>query len=41
VRWHIDGKPVRNADWPLVPGRHTITAISDAGDRAEVKIYVK
>ena len=41
VQWHIDGRPLNTAEWSLVPGRHTIAATNDAGDRAEVKIFVK
>jgi membrane carboxypeptidase/penicillin-binding protein PbpC len=41
VQWHIDGRPVQSAEWPLVPGKHTITAIDARGNRDQVRIYVK
>ena len=41
VQWHIDGRAVDAAEWSLVPGRHTITAVDGSGNRDEVRIYVK
>jgi membrane carboxypeptidase/penicillin-binding protein PbpC len=41
VRWRVDGQTVASSSWPLVPGRHTISAVDDAGNRDEVRIYVK
>lgn len=40
VRWQINGAPVGN-EWPLRPGRHTITATDDRGERDSVTITVK
>jgi len=40
VQWEIDGRRVSD-EWPLVPGRHIVTAIDSAGRRDSVKIFVK
>jgi penicillin-binding protein 1C len=40
VAWQVDDHRVA-AEWPLQPGRHTIAAVDAAGNRDEVKIYVK
>jgi penicillin-binding protein 1C len=40
VQWEIDGKRVRD-EWPLVPGRHVVTAVDASGQRDSVKIFVK
>jgi penicillin-binding protein 1C len=45
--WHVDSRPIGRssrdgaAEWPLAPGKHTIRATDAAGNRSEVKIYVK
>jgi penicillin-binding protein 1C len=41
VRWRVDGKPVSGGRWSLVAGSHSITAESDSGERAEVRIEVE
>jgi penicillin-binding protein 1C len=47
VAWNIDqrsvGRAVRDGvlDWPLAPGRHTITAVDGDGNRSSVRIFVK
>jgi penicillin-binding protein 1C len=47
VAWDIDQRAVGRAlrdgvlDWPLAPGRHTITAVDGYGNRSSVRIYVK
>ncbi len=47
VAWNIDRQMVGRAsrdgvlDWPLAPGRHTITAVDGDGNRSSVRIYVK
>ncbi|MBX6365839.1 MAG: penicillin-binding protein 1C [Gemmatimonadetes bacterium] len=40
VRWFVDGRETRDARWRLVPGEHTIRAVSAAGESAEVRIAV-
>jgi penicillin-binding protein 1C len=40
VRWQIDGQPVPE-EWPLTPGRHTVTAVDKTGRRDSVKVFVK
>jgi penicillin-binding protein 1C len=40
VSWQINGKSVPN-EWPLTPGRHTVTAMDDRGQRDSVTIFVK
>jgi penicillin-binding protein len=40
VVWQIDGTPVA-VEWPLVPGRHTVTAMDARGARDSVEITVK
>lgn len=39
VRWFVDGKPHPGRRWPIVPGRHRITAVSGT-DRDEVVVEV-
>jgi len=47
VTWHVDSHRIsqaardRGVEWPLTPGRHTITATDTSGKRSEVRIYVK
>jgi membrane carboxypeptidase/penicillin-binding protein PbpC len=47
LTWHVDsrriGRSTRDGavEWPLAPGKHTIRATDAAGNRSEVKIYVK
>ena len=41
VTWHVDDQRVPTNEWPLVPGKHTITAIDEAGRRDSVTIWVK
>jgi penicillin-binding protein 1C len=47
VTWSIDGRPVgsidsdRDLDWPLVHGRHRVSARDEAGHADEVTIRVK
>jgi penicillin-binding protein 1C len=31
VRWLVDGRPVREERWALVPGRHVVTAVPPSG----------
>jgi penicillin-binding protein 1C len=40
VTWQVNGQRVGN-EWPLQPGRHTITAIDADGGRDSVRITVK
>jgi penicillin-binding protein 1C len=40
VRWWVDGKPYAGERWPLVPGRHVISARSARGETAEARIDV-
>jgi penicillin-binding protein 1C len=40
VTWQVNGQRVGN-EWPLEPGRHTVTAMDAAGRRDSVTIYVK
>jgi penicillin-binding protein 1C len=40
VQWRVDDRPV-GAEWALVPGEHTITAVDVSGRRDSVKIVVK
>ena len=40
VQWEIDGRRVSD-EWPLVPGRHIVTAVDATGRRDSVKIFVK
>jgi membrane carboxypeptidase/penicillin-binding protein PbpC len=32
VRWLVDGRPVPEERWPLVPGRHVVTAVPRSGE---------
>ena len=41
ARWFVDGKRVRGARWVIVPGRHTILAVSPAGERDSVRVRVE
>jgi penicillin-binding protein 1C len=41
TRWWVDGRPTRAARWQLVPGAHTIWAVTTAGDSDEVRIVVE
>src|SRR5213075_3282443 len=47
VAWRVDERRIGVAErdafleWPLVPGRHTITAIDDRGQAQSVRIFVK
>jgi penicillin-binding protein 1C len=47
LTWHVDDRKFASvrrdsaAEWPLEPGRHTITAIDAEGRRDSVTIYVK
>lgn len=47
IEWSIDGKPVgriesdRALEWPLVPGRHRITARDARGRTAETSVVVR
>jgi penicillin-binding protein 1C len=40
VKWFLGSEAISQG-WPLRPGRHTITAVDDGGNRASVRIYVK
>ena len=40
VKWQVNGRAVAK-EWPLVPGRHTVTAVDAAGRRDSVEIFVK
>ena len=47
IHWQVDGRPLGSAEseeslsWPLLPGRHTITARDEAGHSDAVTILVK
>ncbi len=47
VAWNVDrlaiGRAKRDGvvEWPLAPGKHTITAVDEQGNRSSVRIYVK
>jgi penicillin-binding protein 1C len=41
VRWAVDGVPHRESRWELRPGRHRVSAVSTAGDSAEVTVRVE
>ncbi|MGH7537829.1 MAG: hypothetical protein ACREMF_04280, partial [Gemmatimonadales bacterium] len=41
VRWFVDGRPWREARWRLMPGRHTIRAVTDRGESDEIRIDVR
>ena len=40
VNWQVNGQAVP-AEWPLQPGRHTVTAVDARGRRDSVEIFVK
>jgi penicillin-binding protein 1C len=40
VRWFVDGREWRGTRWRLVPGRHTIRAVTRRGEYDEVSIEV-
>ncbi len=40
AKWIVDGRP-EHEEWPLVAGKHTITAIDRAGNRDQVQITVR
>ncbi|HEX7809114.1 MAG TPA: hypothetical protein VF608_10320, partial [Thermoanaerobaculia bacterium] len=41
VQWQVNDRRIEGAEWPLVPGSHTITAIDATGRRDSVRIFVK
>src|SRR2546428_9243885 len=41
IRWWIDGRPALTTRWRLVPGTHTIRAVTASGDSDEVRIAVE
>jgi penicillin-binding protein 1C len=41
VEWRVNNRRVAGAEWGLVPGKHTITAIDANGRRDSVQILVK
>ncbi len=41
VRWFVDGREWREPRWRLVPGPHTIRAVTARGESDEVRIEVK
>jgi membrane carboxypeptidase/penicillin-binding protein PbpC len=41
LRWLVDGRPVGSGRWPLVPGAHTIRAVSANGASDQVRIVVE
>jgi penicillin-binding protein 1C len=41
VTWRVNNRPIATNEWPLAPGRHTITAIDANGKRDSVEIVVK
>ncbi|MBV8519148.1 MAG: penicillin-binding protein 1C [Acidobacteria bacterium] len=41
VAWQVDGRRVASTEWPLVPGRHEITAVDAEGRSDRVRIFVK
>ena len=40
VSWQVNGRAVA-PEWPLEPGRHTVTAVDANGQRDSVEIFVK
>jgi penicillin-binding protein 1C len=40
VRWWVDGRRYTGERWPLIPGRHAISARSARGETAEARIDV-
>jgi membrane carboxypeptidase/penicillin-binding protein PbpC len=41
VRWFVDGREWREPRWRLVPGPHTIRAVTARGESDEVRIEVR
>jgi membrane carboxypeptidase/penicillin-binding protein PbpC len=41
VRWFVDGREWRESRWRLVPGPHTIRAVTARGESDEVRIEVR
>lgn len=41
VEWRVNDRRIAGSEWPLVPGRHTITAVDANGRRDSVEILVK
>jgi len=41
VTWQVNNRRIPSPEWPLVPGKHTITAIDESGRRDSVSILVK
>jgi penicillin-binding protein 1C len=41
VEWRVNNRRIAGAEWGLVPGKHTITAIDANGRRDSVQILVK
>jgi penicillin-binding protein 1C len=41
VEWRVNDRRIAGAEWPLRPGRHTITATDATGRRDSVQILVK
>ena len=41
VTWRVNDRVVPASEWPLTPGKHTITAVDAAGHRDSVRITVK
>ncbi len=41
IRWWIDGRPALTTRWQIVPGAHTIRAVTTHGDSDEVRIAVE
>ena len=40
VRWFVDGRPVSQPRWALIPGSHVVRAVATSGASAEVLIAV-
>ncbi len=40
VRWFVDGRPVSQPRWALIPGSHVVRAVAASGASAEVLIAV-
>ena len=41
IRWFVDGREWRSERWRLLPGRHTIRAVTTHGESDEVRIEVR
>jgi len=41
VRWWVDGRPALATRWQLVPGAHTVRAVTTRGDSDQVRIAVE